>query len=770
MRMLLVVSAIPPQHFHAPRNTGMNHIRNFLGRAAKRQRLTPPEAPPADHAPPAANVALALITEPPVDPAAPAATPVEPAAPSANVALALAPRDADDSDESSDSSSSSSSVSSDSSSSSSSVSSSVSSMDTDTSDPSVPVQDGASRRAHARSLPDADGAPPRPSVASRLGAPVLLLLLLIRAMKTAAWALDPCDAIKLAGDLGARILRFVPETAPPPYAAGPDGLHEVVLHHLLTVARTTAFVVDPRALLSLAGDILAYVPLTMRLGQRIVLNARYGTFQPGPLAKLAAKKGYGGKRGKRSWMITIHHPTRELASIKALGELIATLPALKFSIGQGEYGDDFGVPHWQCVLFYSQCTTCAVIAKALYNLAIAKAPDLFTHYGQLSFVPTKAVSMNWRKGTAIHYCSKGSAFLAKLIGSCACCAAIKHPNWCEPITSGELPRGQGKRTRFTAVATTARDAKPGHKLATVMELHPEMSMQYLNGAKGWCKRAEDQADLRLRAEENPMCGNSREEPEQRKDAPLLTTWQIVLASIFMYKPAYKARILFWLWSADSGSGKSTFLQWLRYLMITTTELAPGVTEFTDLSRDISIAPGVDWVYNAAKSRCRNMRLLCCDVERHTSSDGFTKPQLAQLEKGSNRGMVTTFKYGALEWKNTADLIVVSNQQCPLGHAGLPDRAFSIELIGQPEGQPMPVDLGEIKSIRCPSELEATPVTRYTDEIEWEPIFAAAKSKSERRVRAVRRSERFALQTALPSRNVSAVPPSPLAPIFLLRSG
>ena len=625
----------------------------------------------------------------------------------------------------------------------------------DTSGQSVPTPDGVTRRAHARcpSVPTQDAAKGPESIATHLGAPVLLMLLVLRTLKTAAWLIDPTDAVVLAGNLGARILRFVPQTAPPPYVASdPDGMHDVVLHHVLSAARTAAFVVDPRALLWLATDILAYVPLAMKLGQRIALHPRTGTFQAGPLAALVMKRGFGGKKGKRSWMLTIHHPSRELAQIKALGVLIAQLPDTKFTVGQGEYGERFGVPHWQCVVFYKTTKTCAAIAKSLY--ALPGAPALFTHYGQLGFVPTNQVQMDWSKGSAIHYCAKGSAFLAKMVGSCACCDKITHPNWCEPITSGKLPSGQGRRTRFTAVVDTARAAKPGHKLATVMELHPAMSMQYLNGAKGWCMRAEDQADLKLRAEQNPMCGNSLEEPLQRDDAPLLTTWQIVLASIFLYKPAYKSRILFWLWSSDSGSGKSTFLQWLRYLMITTTELAPDVFEYTDLSRDISIAPGVDWVYNAAKSRCRNMRLLCCDVERHTSSEGFTKPQLAQLEKGSNRGMVTTFKYGAMEWKNTADLVVVSNQQCPIGLEGLPDRAFSIELVGQPEGRPMPADLGEIRSIRLPSELRVTPISGYTDEVDWEPIFAAAKSKRKVRTRPVRRSERFALQTALPTRNTS----------------
>ena len=76
---------------------------------------------------------------------------------------------------------------------------------------------------------------------------------------------------------------------------------------------------------------------------------------------------------------------------------------------------------------------------------------------------------------------------------------------------------------------------------------------------------------------------------------------------------------------------------------------------------------------------------------------------------------------------------------------------------------MPANLGEIRSIRLPSETVATPIHKYTDDVEWDPIFeahAAAQERKRKEPKMLRRSERFnrtrfLLATPLGSRTASA---------------
>lgn len=138
----------------------------------------------------------------------------------------------------------------------------------------------------------------------------------------------------------------------------------------------------------------------------------------------------------------------------------------------------------------------------------------------------------------------------------------------------------------------------------------------------------------------------------------LLDWQVSLTAILdTEKP--KRRRIFWIWSRVSGTGKTTYLQWIRQ----NRNAAIGNAKLNDFlySYQSSLAP-----------------IILFNLPRHQE---LSAQLLETLEALSDQGVIPCTKYESCEVLVYAHIVVFANIQPPV--IQLPDRITEIHLEEEP---------------------------------------------------------------------------------------
>jgi len=215
-----------------------------------------------------------------------------------------------------------------------------------------------------------------------------------------------------------------------------------------------------------------------------------------------------------------------LYNVKKYQHTFFKFKGFKYFIGQGEY-DEKGQIHAQCLLQMQRGFQ--IRASALWKLCQPHCPEALQVVKSVSPI------------LAMHYCSKPHC-------GCDCEQCQKERShklkWCQPISVGDPPTGQGKK--FGAME---KSIKAGANLGDVIEDYGALYMRYHGGIEKIIKHYKFKA--KVANTPNPM----REfDPKH---------WMIIEAArSFLPKPK---REIVWVWSYKLNTCKSSFMEWLIYI-------------------------------------------------------------------------------------------------------------------------------------------------------------------------------------------------------------
>lgn len=214
------------------------------------------------------------------------------------------------------------------------------------------------------------------------------------------------------------------------------------------------------------------------------------------------------------------------------------------------------------------------------------------------------------------------------------------------------PKGAGKRTDLLEVVEKLKTAASWSAVLDEPELY------------------ESRAKYPRFVKEQYEHERSKKRKVLKADYAKLYVWQDALIRLWKGEP--KKREIFWIWSNESGTGKSTFKDICRQDHGLT--ILDGVTSMRDLLDAYRNMDNVDIIwFDFART------------ETEAPPDRYQHHALWLLEKLSNQTTHTATKYNAASISVVAHIVVTSNEPPPQGHLG--ERCHEVQASKDPVPTP-----------------------------------------------------------------------------------